>query len=119
MPDDTQSQPEACGKAYAGHKGCEHTHTATDPLPVGTLVEYHGSQPWYHGKVFVITAVKSAQELTATGRDPVRDYYIDHVGYELWQEGVEQRWGNRDCSIHFVRRTSITVHPHNGIPEGL
>jgi NTP pyrophosphatase (non-canonical NTP hydrolase) len=80
------------------------------PLPVGTRVRYHGSHSSYHG-IYTVRRVAVADDLRAVGRNPERDYFIDHCGYELWPEGVEETYRNGDQSLHFVRRGSITEAP--------
>jgi hypothetical protein len=71
------------------------------PLPVGTVVDYHGSHT--HGR-YVVTAHEAV-------RDSVPDpevNYPDGVGYVIWREGQPQKFGNRHHMVSQVRRSSIT-----------
>jgi hypothetical protein len=72
-----------------------------EPVPVGTVVDYRGSHA--HGR-YVIT------EHTGPNPDaPDKDvHYPDGVGYTIWYVGMEQRFGSRQHSVHYVRRGSIT-----------
>jgi hypothetical protein len=76
-----------------------------EPLPVGTEVIYHGTWPEYHGR-YIIRGHADHNKLKLHGRDDPS--YIDGVGYELWPVGVEPNYRNRDESLTFVRRGSIT-----------
>jgi hypothetical protein len=76
------------------------------PLPIGTKVIYHGSHLMYHGE-YVVTSTVDRTGLEAVGRN-VKDYFIDWTGYELWPLGIEQTYRNRELSLRFVRRGSIT-----------
>lgn len=77
------------------------------PLPIGTKVDYHGSQIGYHG-IYGIYGVYDAATLEQSGRD-IEHYAIDRVGYALFPWGLEQDWRNRERALHYVRRESFTV----------
>lgn len=79
------------------------------PVPVGTIVEYFGSQE--HGTYKI-------DDVRDPGNHPYRRYknsgttpfYPDGVAYDLWPVGVTKKFGNRDRAILYVRRTSFRVH---------
>ena len=77
---------------------CRHT----EPIPVGTLVDYHGSGP--HGR-YVITQ----HEPVRAGVPDPDVHYPDGVGYVIWPEGMPQKFGLREHMISQVRRASLTV----------
>lgn len=77
------------------------------PLPVGTKVNYYGSHRYYHGQYEIVSLV-DADGLAAVGRS-VKDYFLDHTGYELWPLDVPRKFANRERALYFVRRSSITV----------
>jgi hypothetical protein len=87
------------------------------PYPVGTIVDYHGSQG--HGR-YVITAHHRLDDLFRPGEleqmaaNGIRmeDAYPDGVAYEIWREGVLRKFGNRMYSIVRVRRASLTPTGH-------
>ena len=74
-------------------------------VPVGTKVTYHGSHSYYHGD-YIIQGHADREALKGAFREV--DAYTDGVGYELWPVGVEPSYRDRDKSLHFVRRESIT-----------
>lgn len=77
------------------------------PIPVGTLVDYHGSHK--HGR-YVVTAHHCPHDMFPRSEwDEVGEYYPDGVAYEIWPEGMERKFGNRDYMVYRVRRSSLTV----------
>lgn len=94
-----------------------------EPYPVGSIVDYHGSHS--HGR-YVITAhhrlddLFRASELEQMKAAGIRmeDAYPDGVAYEIWQEGVLRKFGNRMYSVMRVRRSSLTpAGEHEKAPE--
>ena|ERR1017187_1253195 len=87
------------------------------PIPVGTVVDYHGS--FTPGR-YVITRHNmpgtAGSTLDSDGLIPVSTLnatelataYPDGVAYEIWPEGMLQKFGNRMYMCHQVRRQSIT-----------
>jgi hypothetical protein len=73
-----------------------------DPIPVGTLVDYHGSHQ--HGRY----TVTGHQEPRPGVPDPEVNY-PDGVAYVIWPEGLPVKFGNRKRSVAQVRRRSLTV----------
>lgn len=81
------------------------------PLPVGTVVEYRGSQK--HGRYVVAGHTDPREEhlfqpWEHVTEDVIAAAYPDGVAYELWPEGMEQRFGNRQHMVYRARRKSIT-----------
>lgn len=72
------------------------------PVPVGTVVEYSGSQQ--HG-TYEITA--HAEPMNIPEGHDKQEFFADGVAYEIWPVGVERRFGNRDRAVYNVRRKSI------------
>jgi len=92
-----------------------------DPIPVGTLVEYTGSQG--HGR-YVITAHREAHPALFTSREltqliaegmTLEGMYPDGVAYEIWKEGVLRKFGNMMYMITRVRRSSLAPVDRGGI----
>lgn len=82
------------------------------PIPVGTLVDYH------HGGRYTVTAHHCPHDLFPRNEwDEVKDHYPDGVAYEIWPEGMEIKFGNRQYSVYRVRRSSLTVI-HECYPPG-
>ena len=79
-----------------------------EPIPVGTKVKYHGSLRTYHGVYDVDEQVPMEVLTKRWGPEACEDAYPDGVAYNLWPEGVEKSYRNRDRSLSFVRRQSIT-----------
>lgn len=76
-----------------------------EPYPVGTVVEYHGSVEYKHGRYKIMDYGFDRLGV------PISEYpeYTDGVCYHLWAEDVPVKFGNRDLAdLHFVRRDSIT-----------
>lgn len=71
-----------------------------EPYPVGTIVDYHGSLDYMHGLYEI--------ERIGTPRPGREADYEDGAGYVLWPVGVPKKFGNREESLYFVRRQSIT-----------
>jgi len=93
----------------------------TEPLPNGTLVNYHGSITEYHGDYVIESSVPVGEhrpDLKARlSEEQLTGYYPDGVCYFLWPVGVEKKFGNRDLSLNSVRRGSITVIPSEDGPD--
>lgn len=83
----------------------------TVPLPVETLVEYHGSLTGAHGRYRVSRHEQpvNAHDFRALSPEEIDQYYSDGVAYALWPDGVPWRWGERDRELNNVRRASITA----------
>ena len=82
-----------------------HEEEGMTPIPVGTIVDYHGSCT--HGR-YVITA----HQQPPYGIPEVN--YPDGVAYVIWDIKVPPRlrkMGNGQYSVHRVRRQSLTVVP--------
>jgi hypothetical protein len=71
------------------------------PIPVGTVVEYHGSHG--HGR-YVITD----HDKPRPGVPDPEVNYPDGVAYVIWPEGMEIAFRNREHSVVQVRRQSLT-----------
>jgi len=86
-----------------------------EPIPVGTVVDYHGSYGYGRYEVTECVPLDDAWFSDAE-RDAmselgikIEDVYTDGVAYTIWKEGIERRFGNRMYSISRVRRSSLTV----------
>ena len=86
-----------------------------NPIPIGTLVDYRGSEIYSHGR-YVITGhqdplnVLSSKELDLiTDTCTLADVYPDGVAYVIWKYGVLQKFGNRMHSVSRVRRGSLSI----------
>lgn len=78
-----------------------------EPIPVGTVVDYHGSLA--HGR-YVVTGHDNPQNLFPYDKwHLLAEAYPDGVAYTIWPEGMEQRWANRAYSAYRVRRGSLEV----------
>lgn len=93
----------------------ETTDDPTVPLPLETLVEYHGSLTGMHGRYRVsrYETPVDANDYSPLPPDRVAEYYSDGVAYALWPDGLPWRWGERDRELNNVRRSSITVIDEN------
>lgn len=80
-----------------------------DKLEVGTKVRYHGSIDYMHGEYEIIGVVDPDYHRAVKGDAVVDAYYPGDEAYDLWPVGVPRKFGNRDRSLSFVRRASITV----------
>jgi hypothetical protein len=82
-----------------------HDYNEGDPpVPVGTVVDYFGSLD--HGR-YEITGHMEPVNVPNVPEDELPKYFPDGVAYELWPEGVERRFGNRNRAAYNVRRTSF------------
>jgi len=72
-----------------------------EPIPVGTVVDYRGTHG--HGR-YVITGHQEPRP----GVEDRKVNYPDGVAYEIWPEGMPQKFGNREHVIIQVRRVSVT-----------
>lgn len=78
------------------------------PIPVGTLVDYHGSQQ--HGRYVIISHHCPHDLFPRSEWDEVAQYYPDGVAYTILPEGVPCKFGEiRNKSVYRVRRCSLTV----------
>lgn len=75
------------------------------PVPVGTLVRYHGSLR--HG-LYRVTGYSDLAERRDLTAEQVREGWPDGNAYDLWPEGVPVKFGYRDQAVYFARRTSFT-----------
>ena len=84
-----------------------------EPLPVGTIVTYHGSVREYWGEYEVDRVVDAREHrpdlLARKGEAFMDENYPDGVAYSLWPIGVAKKFGNRELSLNSVRRGSFTV----------
>lgn len=94
-----------------------------NPIPVGTVVDYHGSQK--HGRYVIIShedpdGAFTASELIqiAKGDQTLEDSYPDGVAYGLFPEGMERSYRNRGYAVYRVRRKSLTVVNDAGVAGG-
>lgn len=77
-----------------------------DPIPLETLVRYHGSQGQglfrvvEHNEPVAPPGVTEAEMLGA---------YPDGVAYRIWPEGLLRKMDNRHHSVFNVRRGSLEV----------
>lgn len=87
----------------------------TVPLPLETLVKYHGSITGAHGRYRVARHEQplDANDLSPLPEEAIAQYYSDGVAYSLWPDGVPFRWGERDRELNNVRRVSLTVIDEN------
>jgi hypothetical protein len=79
------------------------------PIPVGTLVDYHGSHK--HGR-YVVIAHRCPQDMFPKDEwgDDMAQYYPDGVAYEIYPEDLPRKFGLvRDYTIWRVRRSSLTI----------
>jgi len=83
-----------------------------EPIPIGTVVDYHGSQA--HGR-YVVTghenppALFTSRELAELAGTDLTEAYPDGVAYVIWKQGVLRKFGNLMYSISRVRRQSLSV----------
>lgn len=68
-------------------------------FPIGTLVDYHGSVKYMHGRYRITN-----KEPDRTGRE---NYYPDGVMYSLWA----RKQSFSEHSLYNVSRSSITLVP--------
>lgn len=78
---------------------------STKPLPVGTVVTYHGSLSDGTERRYVITE----HEEPRAGLPGPEISYPDGVAYVIWPEGMPRKFGNRMYAVYQVRRPSLTV----------
>jgi len=84
-----------------------------EPIPLETLVDYHGSQA--HGR-YVVTAHVVPDDLFTAGElaqlassgETLDTVYPDGVAYTIWREGTVPGFGNREAMVCRVRRRSLT-----------
>lgn len=74
-----------------------------EPLPIGAVVEYHGSHSHDKTLLYVITGHEKPHPDVY---DP-EFYYPDGVAYTLWERGVLRKFGNRHHAVYQVRRSSL------------
>jgi hypothetical protein len=89
-----------------------------EPIPVGTVVTYHGSLSYDPEKRYVIMAHQNPEEMfTVTEMvlllrsETLAEAYPDGVAYTIWPEGMPQKFGLREhmiYRIYRVRRGSLT-----------
>lgn len=75
------------------------------PLPVNTVVTYHGFHSDGSGQHYVITQ----HEAPRAGVPDPQVNYPDGVAYVIWPEGMLRKFGNRMYAVYQVRRQSLTV----------
>lgn len=78
-------------------------------LPIGTIVDYHGSLTYMHGQYEVEGYSDLDQKRAWYGADEVNAHYPHGFAYNLWSVGVPKKFGFRDQSILDVRPESVTV----------
>jgi hypothetical protein len=76
------------------------------PVPVGSIVDYED-----RGGRYRIVDHYAPEDHPYRHRlpDDLTPHYPDGVAYYLWPEGVAVKFGNRDQSVGWVRRTSFRV----------
>lgn len=79
-----------------------------DKLPIGTLVDYHGSVTYMHGQ-YEVEDYSDMEFQRAQLGDKFKQYYPDGFAYHLWPVGVPKQFRNRYCALYFVRPESVTV----------
>lgn len=80
-----------------------------DPVPMGTLVEYFGSQG--RGRYKIVEVHDPGDHPYRMYHDGDTDaYYPDGVAYDIWPVGVPHKFGNRDQGVYFVRRSSFRIY---------
>lgn len=78
-----------------------------EPIPVGAIVDYRGSLR--HGR-YVVTAHEDPKTLFPVSQHYlIADSYPDGVAYQIWPEGMPQKFGNREHMAYRVRRKSLTL----------
>jgi hypothetical protein len=75
------------------------------PVPIGSVVEYDD------GGRFRILGRDDPEQHPHRQQlpDDLASYYPDGAAYYLWPEGVAMKFGNRDQSVAWVRRTSLRI----------
>lgn len=82
----------------------------TPPIPIGTVVDYHGSLSTGSDRKYVVTDHDNPQDLFPEDQwKLLAEAYPDGVAYTIWPEGMERRFGNRAYMVFRVRRTSLEV----------
>ena len=76
-------------------------------VPVDAEVEYFGSRK--HGRYLVDGHVDPASHPDPPQHMSLEEAYPDGVAYTLWPVGVPLKFGNRNQSVVFARRTSFRV----------
>ena len=89
-----------------------------EPLPIGTLVNYHGSQTQYviteHHLVSTDLFRRFELEQLVINGTSLHDAYPDGVAYSILPEGMLVKFGNvRTYGISRVRRGSLSVVKEN------
>jgi len=81
-----------------------------EPIPVGAVVDYHGSLK--HGR-YVVTEhhdpAGAANWCPQLPPEVLADAYPDGVAYVIWPEDVPVKFGLREHAVYRVRRGSITL----------
>ena len=80
-----------------------------DKLPIGTIVDYHGSLTYMHGQYEVDGYSDLSSKRSRYGDGLVDEHYSHGFAYNLWPRGVPKKFGNRDQAIYFARPESVTV----------
>ena len=86
-----------------------------EPIPLETVVDYHGSRT--HGRYVVAEHHPVTLDMFQPGevkymKDKnlsLTDIYPDGIAYTIWKQGVSRKFGNRMYSVTRVRRQSLTV----------
>lgn len=89
-----------------------------EPIPVGAIVDYHGSIRSYHGRYEVtqhnpMDVVKQLRPDIGYRKGDDTDAFLaesypDGVSYDLWPVGVPKKFGEREKALYGARRESIT-----------
>lgn len=79
-----------------------------EKLPIGTIVDYHGSMTHMHGQ-YEIIRYSDLEYTRAVLGDQFEDYYPYGIGYDLWPRGVPINMDNRNQALYNVRPDSISL----------
>ena len=92
-----------------------------EPYPIGTQVHYHGSLEHMHREYRITGTQKPTDgqpDLAVYSDEQIAEWYPDGVAYSMWPLGVPEKFGDRDKSLHYVRRDSITPIETEDLNEG-
>lgn len=81
---------------------------AMEPVPLETLVDYHGSEVEGHGRYRVWRHDEPMPQPLLSDEE-LASHYPDGVAYSLWPEGIDRKFGMRHLVISNVRRSSLSV----------
>jgi hypothetical protein len=82
--------------------------TTDDKIPVGSRVRYHGSISRMHG-AYLVTGYSDLSLRKDLSQEQISEHWPDGVAYDLWPEGVPEKFCNRDRALYYIHRRSFTV----------